>query len=156
MSTMSPQEMHNTDVADISGEGASQERPAQVALALKLAIIGLALGALAASLSWRQLGSFVITPRLVATQALTLVLVAWVYYNIYVGRNWARILLLAVAITGPFIYLNDAMRTMLLEAPAIAKVSHVVNACISIAVLYLLFTRPGSTWFKRQRRAPAA
>jgi hypothetical protein len=153
---MNPYEAPKASVADIGLEEHPQERPSQVVLAVKLAWAGIILGLSALALGWEYYSSLGSTTSMVIGQAFGFLFAVWVYYKIYHGRNWARILYLAMALLGFLLFASGAVRAQMLAGPLISKISAILNTGITIAVIWLLFTRPGNAWFKRSRRASAA
>lgn len=153
---MNPYEAPKARVADVCPEEILLERPPQVVLAIRLAVAGLIVGLVAMGLSWEYYSSMGGTVSLVVGQTVGLLISVWIYYKIYSGRNWARVLYLVFVLLGLLIFASSTVRAQIFAAPLIARASTVVNNGIALAVLWLLFTRPGSTWFKKSRHAPAA
>lgn len=131
-------------------------RPSQVVLAMKLAFVGAVVGLIATSMSWDYYSALVGPTWFVVHQALALIVTIWIYYKMYVGRNWARILYLLLSLAGILSYSNWTVRALFASAPPIARISTIVNIGVNIAILWLVFTVPGSKWFKRTRNEPAA
>ena len=142
--------------ADIEPAAHPLERPPQVVLAVKLAWAGIILGLSALAVSWEYYSSLGSTTSMVLGQGFGVLIALWIYYKIYVGRNWARVLYLVLVIVGLLIFINGAARGAILAAPPIARFSSVLNLALNLAVIWLVFTPPGGAWFKRARRAPAA
>jgi len=130
-------------------------RPKQVMTAIWLAAIGYGLGLIVIILNWdyysrlQSLGAFIVG------QLFSLILLFWIYYKIYVGRNWTRIVLLAFSILGGLMILNRAVMDLLVAAPTIAKVQTFVGLGLNAAILWLLFFSPARHWFRRHSGAPA-
>ncbi len=82
---------------------------------------------------------------------VVIVLAISITLNIYVwrGRNWARIVLLVLAVGSLIVFLVSVTET--LKNPVIEIVLNVVALVIEAIAVYLLFTRPGSLWFHRGR-----
>jgi hypothetical protein len=153
---MTSHEEPKANVTDAIAEEAPRERPVQVVLALTLAIAGLIVGALTVSLNWKHYSPVAGGTRGVVIQAFTLLFMAWVYYKIYVGSNWARIVYLALSLSGFLFQVSATTNTPLFETPPLVMVSIAINSAGTIAILWLLFTRPGSAWFSRRGHVPAA
>jgi hypothetical protein len=153
---MNPYEAPKAAVADIDPEERQLERPSQVVLAVKLAWAGIILGLAALAVSWEYYSSLGITSSMLIGQAFGVLIALWVYYKIYHGRNWARILYLVMALLSFLVLASGAVRGQVLSGPLISKVSAILNTGITIAAVWLLFTRPANAWFKRSRRASAA
>jgi hypothetical protein len=93
----------------------------------------------------------VITDRVTAVGLfglfISLVVSGWLYRKISVGRNWARITFLAFFVLGNalmllvFRYSNQQLRWLSIEQAA--------HLALQAVVLYLLFSKPGSEWFRR-------
>jgi hypothetical protein len=69
------------------------------------------------------------------------------YLNICIGRgrNWARIVYLVFTVIG---LMFIAFEPSDLEASLIERVLDGLGMFLDIAAMVLVFTRPGSTWFK--------
>jgi hypothetical protein len=154
---MNPYEPPKSTVAGLVAEEGLITRPSQVVLAIKLASVGVILGLIAWTMSWdyyRTLGG---TASIVVNEIFTLIITIWIYYKIYAGRNWARILYLVLSLAGILLLIaNGTLRALMANAPPIARISTITNTGITIAIIWLIFSSPGSAWFKRSRRAPAA
>jgi peptidoglycan/LPS O-acetylase OafA/YrhL len=79
---------------------------------------------------------------------LLLVFGAWVNAMVYWGKNWARILTLVLTLLSLlFVFVPVEGST----TSPIEDVITFVDLALCIAAVYLLFTRPGSLWFKPDR-----
>lgn len=125
------------------------DRPRQVVTAIWLAAIGYGLGLLVMFLSWDYYSKLQSTGMFIGSQLFSLAIMVWIYYKIYVGRNWARIVLLVFSILGGLAILNRAVMDLLAAAPAIAKVQMYVGLGLNAAILWLLFFSPARQWFRR-------
>jgi hypothetical protein len=90
------------------------------------------------------------------SQLISLLLMFWIYYKIYVGRNWARITLLVFSVLGTAMTLSPTVLNVLATAPTIAKVQALVAQAFNVAELWLLFFSPGRHWFRRSQGGPVA
>jgi hypothetical protein len=133
-------------VADAHEEHAI-ERPSQVVLAIKLAVISYLLGLVSIALSWSYYKNLQSPASLFGGQVFAVALITWLYSKIYQGRNWARIVLLVFTIIGLlFVPLSlPLMKT----APLIVKLQTVVGTIISLWIVWLLFFSPGKEWFRK-------
>lgn len=127
----------------------TMERPRQVVIAIWLAAIGYGLGLLVMSLSWDYYSKLQSMGMFIGSQLFSLTIMVWIYYKIYVGRNWARIVLLVFSILGGLAILNRAVVDLLAAAPTIAKVQMYVGLGLNAAILWLLFFSPARQWFRR-------
>ena len=130
------------------------ERPPwHVVMAIRLAAINYGVGFVSIIAFWDYFSTLQSTGSVIFNQLLSLTLAVWIYYKIYVGRNWARITLLVLCALGGLMTLNGLFREKFTEliapAPALAKVQMIVGIGISLIILWLLFVSPGRTWFRR-------
>ena len=138
-------------VQDIVPPQSEMPRPAQIVTAIRLAAIGYGLGIVVILLSWDYYSKLQTVGALIANQLFTLCVLFWLYYKIYMGRNWARITLLVFSVLGA-LALTLASRPameLLAAAPTIAKVGMFVGFGLNFVILWLLFLSPGRYWFRR-------
>lgn len=118
-------------------------RPPQVSTAVVLIAVTLALG---------LVNSVLLGPYLrqgghtFFVQVVTVAVVAFLAYKIWVGRNWARITFtvlfaLGLAFSVPFLL-------RFLQLSLIAGSINLTQTLLELVALYLLFTDPGRGWFK--------
>ena len=131
-------------------------RPAQIVLAIRLAAVNYVLGMVALLLSWGYFSNLQSTGSLIVNQLFSLALLVWIYYKIYVGRNWARITLLVFSVLGGLMTLTSMVRDFLMAAPVTAKVQMIVGLLVNLVILWLLFLSPGRQWFRRASAGPVA
>jgi hypothetical protein len=136
-------------VADVSPEGEARIRPREIALVLKLAAAGYVFGLVAIALSWDYYSKLMTPAGLVVNQVFSLALAAWFYYKIYMGRNWARWVLLVSSVLGSILVFSRIFLEIVYSAPPLAKFSMVVGLVINLSILWLLFVSPGREWFTR-------
>jgi hypothetical protein len=122
-------------------------RPRQVVVATWLLWAALALGIAKWMLEWGSVDSalplHIAMPAAVAGFAIR----AWLMTKIDAGRNWARVTFLVLSLWGFVAFLATASRVFARSpTSAILKVSIYV---LLLAAFSLIFTRPGSEWFKR-------
>jgi hypothetical protein len=124
-------------------------RPRQVVLAVQLAAAGYLLGLVTTAMTWDYYARLQPVGRTIATQVLGLIVFVWLYYKIYIGRNWARITLLVFSILGCLGAVGVLFTNILAALPPLAKARTVLGVGINLVVLWLLFLTPGREWFKR-------
>lgn len=130
-------------------EEVTAERPRQIVWAVQLAAFNYALGLLCLVFAWDFFARMQSMASMIGSQAFTLVIVFWLYYKIFQGRNWARIVWLVFSLLGlammPFTY-------KLLDAgPPVLKVQMLLGLGITLVIMWLLFFSPGKLWFRRAR-----
>jgi hypothetical protein len=81
-------------------------------------------------------------------------LVAWLLYKIGRRRNWARIVYLVLAVISYLMIAFDWRSSVeSYRAHPSTIVLDFAGMVTEICALYLLFSRPGSTWFKARSEA---
>ena len=135
-------------VSDVLPE--TVERPPDVTLAVRLLWISLGVGVFGLFVDPDVKGGV-----LVVAIAMGLVgcgIGAWINFKIASGRNWARIIYLIMAIV---VYALTAATWKSTVAPTrglVSTVFNVVGAALDVWILYLLFKRSSSAWFRQQGR----
>jgi amino acid transporter len=124
-------------------------RPTQVIIAIRLAAANYGLGILVLFLSWAYFSKFQTVASLIVNQLFSLSLFIWLYYKVYLGRNWARVTLLIVAILGGIMTLSQTFRTLAAAAPTIAQWQMVIGVGLNGIIVWLLFFSTGRYWFRR-------
>ncbi len=79
--------------------------------------------------------------------AFTFAIIIFLIFMISSGKNWARIAFLIMFVIGTI----PALPVVLDEfgrAPAVGALS-VVQLCLQVYALFLLFTSPGRAWFRK-------
>jgi hypothetical protein len=132
-------------------------RPKTITIALRILWGSLVLDIPDLLLNWNYNSTFILQDDIqispffdfVFVHVCTLALCVWIFFKISRGRNWARITYLIVTIfsTITFITLNDTNDT-LLAFPLLKSFLTILEIVLDIIVLYLLFSNPGSAWFK--------
>ena len=145
MTAPNPYSPPRADVRDGAPRPLLAERPPQITLAIALLWIALALAFPLTYLDYR---------RLEPDERSGFVLIAGVFFalavliNVYIARrrNWARMLnlLLAVLAFGLLPFELPELRQQALGEQALNALAYLLE----LVVLYLLFTRPGSLWFR--------
>jgi hypothetical protein len=135
---------------EVTGQDdALAERPRQIVWVVQLAVLNYALGLVSIAVAWDYFARLQSLTSTIISQAFTLVIMFWLYYKIFQGRNWARIVWLVLSLLGlammPFTYrLLDA-------APGVIKLQMMIGFGFTLAIMWLLFFSPGKHWFRRTR-----
>jgi hypothetical protein len=137
-------------VYDVTPSEQVRARPREVVLAVQLAAGGYLLGLAVFAASWSYYSRLQSPAQLVMSQTFTLILLAWLYYKVYRGRNWARITLLVFFLFGSLFIFNRTFLNIISATPALAKANMILGTVINIAVLWLLFFSPGREWFRKR------
>jgi hypothetical protein len=132
-------------------EQGTSPKPQSVALAVKLLWASLGVGVVKAFLyqfKHAAAGSEAIT---YAVLAATLAIIAFLIFKIAAGRNWARIAFLVLFVLGSFpmagVILGEFASAPFMGALSVAQIG------LQAYALYLLFTQPGSAWFRKAAAA---
>lgn len=125
------------------------ERPRQIVWVVQLAAFNYALGLVSIAIAWDYFSRLQSMAPTIIGQSFTFVVLFWLYYKIYQGRNWARIVWLVLSLLGfavmPFTY------KLLGAAPGVIKLQMFIGLGVSLATIWLLFFSPGKLWFRRAR-----
>lgn len=125
-------------------------RPKEVVLVIQLAAANYLLGLVMFFVFWDYFSSLQSTRSFVLNQAVSLALLFWIYYKIYVGRNWARIVLLVFSGIGILASASTVFRNILAAAPLVVRIEMGLSILINLVILWLLFVSPGRHWFVRR------
>ena len=134
-------------VADVADE-IHRPRPRQVVWAVRLLWATLILWVLQMGFDFVRAPPVAIAGVVLPTSFMV-AFAGYVNICIYRGRNWARILTLLLTILSTALVLfgpSDPTDSTL------ERVFTAVNTTSDVVCMYLLFTSPGSTWFKRRAR----
>jgi hypothetical protein len=139
-----------TEVADPPLVAALPARPRQVQIAVALLWLSLVLGIPEAILSTRPAPT---EDGRVDTVFVVVMLLAFAFtffltVKVYQGRNWARIVVLvltALSITMTLFPFDEPR----VDGPLLQGL-RLLCVLIDVAAMYLVFSKPGSLWFKRQ------
>lgn len=138
-------------VADITPEHAAlKERPQQIVLAMRLVIGSYVIGLLSMVIDWDYYVSLQPLSKTVIRQLITTALLAWLYWKVYLGRNWARIVLLVSAVLGLLMIFSGPGVRLMAAAPITARILMWFSTGITLVVLWLLFLSPGREWFRKR------
>jgi hypothetical protein len=154
--TENPYAPPSSRVEDLAFPEVRGERPRQVVFAVRLAAVNYVLGLLSILVSWEYFSKLQSPGAILANQLFSVALLIWIYYKIYHGRNWARIVLLVFSVLGALLILSSAVMSLLAAAPFIAKAQMVIGIAVNLIILWLLFISPGRHWFRRIAARPAA
>ena len=125
------------------------EKPKSVSLAVNLSWASLVLGVVKIIVDsngpTHQSPLIFVAFVLIITSALIVFLI----FKISAGKNWARITLLVFFLLGMvpeiFIVLTEFARS------AIVGIISVAQVLLQVYALFLLFTKPGSEWFRKNK-----
>jgi hypothetical protein len=136
-----------TEVADPPLVPALPSRPRQVQIAVALLWLSLALGIPEAILSTRQVEGDGMGAAFAVVMLLVFGLVGFLTLKVYQGRNWARIAMLVLTVLSVIMMLfpSDESRA---EGPMLQGL-YLFDVLIEVVAMYLVFSKPGSLWFKR-------
>ena len=125
------------------------DRPRQITTVIQLAAASYALGLVSLIVSWDFFSALQPASYTIANQIASLAFLVFIYYKIYRGRNWARIVLLVFSLLGMLMMLSRMFQDLTSAAPPITRLSMLVGLVTNLAILWLLFISPGRHWFKR-------
>jgi hypothetical protein len=132
-----------------------KSRPREVVLAVQLAVGGYLLGLAVVVMTWDYYSRLQSPSALIWNQALTLIILVWLYSKLYAGRNWARVTLLVLSLFGALFVFNRTFVNIITAAPMLAKINMIISLGLNATVLWLLFISPGREWFKKHPEEPA-
>jgi hypothetical protein len=126
---------------------AAIERPREIIWAIWLAVLNYLVGLVTIVIAWDYFSRLQSMLPMILSQVFALVIMYWLYYKIFQGRNWARITWLVFSLFGlvmmPFSY------QLLESAPGVLRVQALIGVGVSLAIIWLLFFSPGKRWFSR-------
>ena len=126
------------------------ERPREIVIAIWLVVIAQLVNWAGLMITWdyqmavQALGIFIFS------QVVGIAFAVWLYYKIYQGRNWARILLLILTAIGLASLLIPDVTQELLAQPIVMTTLMVIQYILHGAILWLLFVSPGRLWFRKK------
>jgi hypothetical protein len=143
--SVNPYKPPGAKVSDLPPERLLRDRPRQVVQAVRLLwlslVISLPLMYFEQQRAPDEAGAFMWIFGLVM-----LTLVAALYVFVWRGANWARIIFLVLWILTQ-VWVATTFAQML-QYSLVEIALHVVSLAIEALALYLLFTKPGSLWFR--------
>jgi len=119
--------------------------PTQILLATRLLWVQLGLGLINSIIQWGYFTSKATPAFVITVQATTFVIMAWLIYKIWRGRNWARItfaILFLLGLIPALPILADVFRRSL-----VAGCLTTAGTICQLVALYLIFVAPGRSWF---------
>lgn len=126
---------------------AAPQKPQAVVTAINLLWASLAVGLVKMLLDFSNLSA--VAPAAFTNFVLifTFALIGFLIFKISAGRNWARITFLVMFVIGvlptlPFV-LGEFSRSAVVGALSVAQIG------LQVYALFLLFTQPGSSWFRK-------
>lgn len=135
-----------TEVADTPGVPARPSRPRQVQIAVALLWLSLALGIPEAVLSSRQVEGAAAGVAVTVAMLLIFGLFGLVTVRLHQGRNWARIVMLVLTALSVVTMLFPSDESSA-QGPLLQGL-YLFDVLIEVIAMYLVFSKPGSGWFK--------
>ena len=135
-----------TEVADPPVIPALPSRPRQVQVAVALLWLSLALGVPEAVLGTRQFEGTIMGVGVTVITLLIFGLVGWVNVKVYQGRNWARVVMLVLTALSVVTVLFPSGESTA-EGPLLQGL-YLFDVLIEVVAMMLVFSNPGSLWFK--------
>ncbi|MFZ5812167.1 MAG: hypothetical protein ACOY4F_09010 [Thermodesulfobacteriota bacterium] len=123
------------------------QKPQPIVTAVNLLWASLAVGLVKMLMDFSNFSA--VAPAVLTSFVLifTLSLIGFLIIKISAGRNWARITFLVLFIIGVLptlpIVLGEFSRSAVVGALSVAQI------CLQVYALILLFTLPGSSWFRK-------
>jgi hypothetical protein len=133
----------SSPISDINKPAGTAVRPSQVSIAVLLLAASLALGTVTTALLQPH---YARNSQTVSVQILTFVLLVWLTYKIWLGRNWARITFAVFWGLGFAFYVPILLK--IFQFSPVAGFINVLQSLLQIVALYFLFSDPGRRWFK--------
>jgi hypothetical protein len=123
------------------------QRPHSVGSAVNLLWASLAVGLLKTLMRFADFSAQASAAFTIFVVAFTFAIIGFLIVSISAGKNWARITLLVLFVIGVlptlFIVSSELSRSLLLGTLSVAQIG------LQGFALFLLFTQPGSTWFRK-------
>jgi hypothetical protein len=127
-----------------------ESKPAAVGMATFLIYLSLAVGVLKVVFDWGHLkASGRSANPIISVGAFTIVVIGLLAWKMGQGRNWARITFLILFIVGAVPAM--AILKSNLDRSVVVGVLAVIQTIAQLYALWLVFTPPGSHWFKTRR-----
>ena len=134
----------NAEVRDAARERLVAARPRQIIVTTALLWLTLVLSLISTGWVFRQ--SPPSWPAIVGTFAFGLTVSLVRIAGIWQGRNWARVVSAAIAVLSIIAFPDGLARQ-----PVVAIVLDALTIVLEFVVLFLVFAKPGSLWFKYAR-----
>lgn len=123
------------------------QKPQSVATAVNLLWASLAVGLVKMLMDFSNLSAVAPAAFTNFVLVFTFALIAFLIFKISAERNWARITFLVMFVIGMLptlpLMLGEFSRSPVVGALSVAQVG------LQVYALFLLFTQPGSVWFRK-------
>ena len=123
------------------------QKPQPVVTAVNLLWVSLAVGLVKMLMDFSNLSGMAAAAFTSFILIFTFALITFLIFKISAGRNWARITFLVMFIIGVLptlpIVLGEFSRSAVVGALSAAQIG------LQVYALFLLFTQPGSSWFRK-------
>ncbi len=128
-----------------------EEKPKAVKTAVNALWASLAVGLVKALLDFAHISAMAPAAFIIIVWVTTIAFIAFLIAKISAGRNWARIVLLILFALGilPALYIMSAEFA---RVPVMGALS-LLQMGMQVYALFLLFTQPGSVWFRKAKFA---
>lgn len=127
------------------------QKPQTVGTAINLLWASLALGLVKALMDYTHLSATAPAASIFLVFAFTFSLLGFLIFKISTGKNWARITFIIMFVIGMLptvsFVLGEFSRSPIVGALSVAQIG------LQGYALFLLFSRPGSGWFRKVARA---
>lgn len=124
-------------------------KPLQIKTATSFLWTVLGMGVLITLLDFRYLTAISSVSFIVLITLFSSFVMGLLTYKISIGRNWARIVFLVMFVIGAFSYLK-ALSAMF-ERSVVIGILSLAQLIMQLYALYLIFTNPGSSWFRKNK-----
>ena len=124
----------------------SENCPIEIVNLIKILIINYLIGFLLLTFYWDDFFKLhqSITSLLI-NQFLSTIFISWIFYNIYKGKNWARIIWLITVFFGTLFIFNSTFNSSL--TPTGSKIHLLFSTILNIYIFYTIFISPSRLWF---------
>jgi drug/metabolite transporter superfamily protein YnfA len=127
--------------------------PRQITFAMALSGLNVILGYVVIFAAWGYYSKLITVSQVAVQAAIGCGLWLWIWLKIYQGRNWARLVWLALALATTLLTLNSTFRSVLYAfygaVPAFVAIKSSFSVVSMVVTLWLLFSSPGKAWFRR-------
>jgi hypothetical protein len=127
------------------------ERPQSVRTAMNCLWLSVAIGAVKLLMELPYLKTIAPAPFTDFVLIVVFALMVFLIFRIYAGKNWARVTFLVLFVIGILPTL-PTMQSEFVRSPLLGTLS-IVQAGLQIYALFLLFSKPGSGWFRKAAAA---
>ena len=138
----------SAEVADLEfADGVARPPLINVATVLLCATFGA--GLISSTIQWQYLSSRAPIGFLAFTGLFTFALGGWIFYKLWQGRNWARIVMLVMFVVGAPLSLPQ-LPVMFMRSPMGAAI-FVFQTAAQLGALYIVFLTSARHWFTKNR-----